>query len=388
MEIFLAYLHLGTTSFGGPIAHLAYMRDEFVHKRAWLDEAKFAQLLAICQFLPGPSSSQLGFAIGMHRGGWIGGLLAFLGFTLPSALVMFAFAASSTHFTPGVGATFLHGLKLVAVVVVTHGLIGMTRQLAPDAPRAFIAVTAAALILITGNASMQLIAILLGGVAGLWACRYIEAPAFEAIPVPYGKRFALALLMIFAAGLGLSLAWPSDGHPTLFNVALAFYQAGSLVFGGGHVVLPLLEQSVVDVGWVDSDTFLAGYGAAQALPGPMFTLATFIGAEIQTVGPKFLMAAIALLAMFLPGFLLLLAVLPFWASLARIPRAAHVMAGINAAVVGLLAAALYDPVWTEGIRVPTDVLIVLAGFALATRRVSAIWVVVWCVTASVAVGLF
>ncbi|WP_229796553.1 chromate efflux transporter [Thermomonas carbonis] len=386
-EVFLAFLMLGLTSFGGPIAHLGYLREEFVRRRGWLDEAHYAQLLAVCQFLPGPASSQMGFAIGLLRGGWRGALAAFAGFTLPSALLMFGFAALAPSLGSGLGAAALHGLKLVAVVVVAHGLLGMLRQLAPDLPRGFIAATALALVAMIGNAWMQLLAIALGGVLGHWLCRHASAPAMAMFPLRHGRRAAAVLLTLFVAGLAGALLWPATPSPTTLGLAAAFYQSGALVFGGGHVVLPLLQQSVVDPGWIAADTFLAGYGAAQAMPGPMFSLAAFLGAEIPLGLPPAAGAVLALLALFLPGFLLLLAVLPFWARLARLRRAARTMAGINAAVVGMLAAAFLDPVLVEGVRAPLDAAIVAIGFALlAMWRVPALWVVAWCVVAALAAG--
>lgn len=383
-EVFRAFLKLGLTSFGGPVAHLGYLREEFVQRRGWLDEAHFAQLLAVCQFLPGPASSQMGFAIGLFRSGWRGALAAFMAFTLPSAFLMFGFAALAQHLGAGVGAAAVHGLKLVAVVVVAHGLLGMVRQLAPDAPRALIAAGATALIVLSGNAWVQLIAIVLGGLLGLRLCRHVTAPVIAIFPVHYGHRAAAMFLVVFLAGVAAALTRPLGEVPTTVGLAAAFYQAGALVFGGGHVVLPLLQQSVVEPGWVTPETFLAGYGAAQAVPGPMFSLAAFLGAEVPVGFPAAVGAVIAVLAVFLPGFLLLLSVLPVWASLARRPWAASSMAGINAAVVGLLVAAFCDPVWTEGIRGPADFAIVVTGFALlAAARVPALWIVVWCVAASI-----
>ena len=388
-EVFRVFLKLGLTSFGGPIAHLGYFREEFVARRRWLDEAQFAQLLAVCQFLPGPASSQMGFAIGLFRGGWGGALAAFVAFTLPSALLMFGFATLAPYLGAGIGAAAVHGLKLVAVVVVAHGLLGMARQLAPDTPRALIAAGAVALIVLTGDAWMQLIAIAAGGIAGLWFCRRTATPAGAVFPVRHRRRGVVAFLALFLVGLVVALALPAGGDPTQARLAAAFYQAGALVFGGGHVVLPLLQQTVVDSGWVGPDAFLAGYGAAQAVPGPMFSLAAFLGAEVQTGWPVAIGATVALLAVFLPGFLLLLAVLPVWSRLAQRPWAASAMAGINAAVVGLLTAAFYDPVWTGGVRGPVDFAIAMAGFALlAAARMSALWVVLWCVAASVVAGAF
>lgn len=388
VEVFRAFLKLGLKSFGGPIAHLGYLREEFVARRGWLDEAQFAQLLAVCQFLPGPASSQMGFAIGLLRGGGQGALAAFTAFTLPSALLMFGFAALAPHLRHGLGAAAVHGLQLVAVVVVAQGLLGMVRQLTPDAPRALIAAGATALIVLTGHAWVQLIAIAVGGMLGSWFCRQVSVPTLAVFPVRYGHRSAAAFLALFLFGLGGALMLPPTPAPTAGGLAAAFYQTGALVFGGGHVVLPLLQQTVVEIGWVTPERFLAGYGAAQAVPGPMFSLAAFLGAEVPLGLPAAAGASIALLAVFLPGFLLLLAVLPVWGRLARWPWAASAMAGINAAVVGLLAAAFYDPVWTEGVRGPADFATVILGFALlAAARRSALWIVLWCVAASIAASL-
>ncbi|MGO4260391.1 chromate efflux transporter [Lysobacter sp. TAB13] len=387
-EVFRVFLRLGLTSFGGPIAHLAYFRQEFVTRRGWLDDARFAQLLSVCQFLPGPASSQMGFAIGLFRGGWLGAFAAFVAFTLPSALLMIGFTALAPRLGHGLGAVTVHGLKLVAVVVVAHGLLGMVRQLAPDATRALIAAGAAALIVPTGSAWMQLIAIALGGMLGILVCRRVTAGAVAAFPIRYGRRGGIVFLSVFLFGLCGALMWPSANEPTIAGLAAAFYRAGALVFGGGHVVLPLLQESVVKSGWLEADSFLSGYGAAQAMPGPMFSLAAFLGAEVPLNSSPLVGAAVALLAVFIPGFLLLLAVLPVWGRLAQRPWAANAMAGVNAAVVGLLVAAFYDPVLTEGVRGLADVAIAVIGFVLlAAVRASALWVVLWCVSASIAVKL-
>lgn len=387
-EVFRAFLALGLTSFGGPIAHLGYLREAFVQRRRWLDESQFAQLLAVCQFLPGPASSQMGFAIGLFRAGWRGALAAFAGFTLPSALLMLAFATLALRLEGDIGLAALHGLKLVAVAVVAHGLLGMVRQLAPDAPRLLIATAALALFVSAGNAWMQLAAIALGAVLGPWLCRKAKALPTAVFPVRHGTRGAVFLLLLFLPGLVLALAWQPSPTASLTGIAAAFYQAGALVFGGGHVVLPLLQQSVVDNGWMAADTFLAGYGAAQAVPGPMFSLAAYLGAAVPMAHSPVIGGLVALLAVFAPGFLLLGAVLPVWGRLASHHTAASVVAGINAAVVGLLAAAFHDPVWTQGVRDPVDFGIALVGFALlAWLRVSALWVVLWCVAASITATL-
>lgn len=384
-EVFATFLRLGLTSFGGPIAHLGYLRRECVSRRGWLDDARFAQLVALCQFLPGPASSQLGFALGLLRAGWRGALAAFVGFTLPSALAMFAFAtllprlAGSPWLPPAV-----HGLKLLAVAVVAHGLAGMARRLAPDPARAAIAIAAALLVLLAqGGAWTQLAAIALGAGAGLLLRRDGEAASTDRLPLPHGGRAALWLLAAWLALLGFALVQPAAPSPGAGSTFAAFYRAGSLVFGGGHVVLPLLHEAVVAPGWIEDDTFLAGYGAAQAVPGPMFTLSAFLGASLPGALPSGLLAAIALLAIFLPGLLLVAALLPLQARLSRSPRAAWTMAGVNAAVVGLLAAAFYDPVWREGIRTPLDLLVAAVALALlASGRVPVLLVVLWCVATS------
>lgn len=382
-EIFRAFLWLGLTSFGGPVAHLGYLREAFVRRRAWMDDAQFAQLMAVCQFLPGPASSQMGFAIGLFRGGWRGALAAFIGFTLPSAMLMLAVSMLLPHIGAGIAGGILHGLKLVAVAVVAHGLLGMARQLTPDLPRLLIAALAAALVLSAGQAWVQLVVIALGGVLGWAGCRHVRAPAGAVFPVRYGAGVAAALMAVFLLGLALAFSIPATGDPSPMGVAAAFYRAGALVFGGGHVVLPLLQASLVAPGWLSSDTFLAGYGAAQAVPGPMFSLAAFLGAKLPMGLPAVAGGLIALLAVFLPGFLLLLAVLPFWGRLVRHRRAARVMAGINAVVVGLLAAAFWHPVLTAGVRSLADVAVALGGFGLlAAARVAPLWVVLWCVGAA------
>ena len=386
-EVFLAFLKLGLSAFGGPIAHLGYMRREFVQRRAWLDEARFAQLLAVCQFLPGPASSQLGFAIGLVRGGWRGALAAFVAFTLPSVVLMFGFAALAPWLDGRLGSAIVHGLKLVAVVVVAHSLVGMARQLAPDAPRILIAGGVFALVSLAGSAWTQLAAIALGGVLGAWLCGHVRMPPCAGFAVPYGHRACLGFLALFLLGLCAALTVPASQAPTPAGLAAAFYRAGALVFGGGHVVLPLLQHGLVDTGWLDRETFLAGYGAAQAVPGPMFSLAAFLGGEVPLGLPAAAGALIAVAAVFLPGFLLLLATLPVWARLSRHRWGASVVAGINAAVVGLLAAAFHDPVWTEGVRAPVDMAVAALGLAmLAFARISSLWIVLWCVAASIATG--
>jgi len=387
LEVFVAFLKLGLTSFGGPIAHLGYFHRELIERRKWINESEFAQLLALCQFIPGLASSQLGFVLGLLRGGWTGAIAAFVAFTLPSALLLFAFAALLPQISGTVGDAAIHGLKLVALAVVAHGVLGMSRQLCPDPPRATIATIAAVLILISGQAWVQLLVVVLGGVAGLAVCGKAQPVAGGGLPLRYGPTLGWTLLAVFSVLLvGLPLV--AQGSGNLLSVFEAFYRAGALVFGGGHVVLPLLEESVVSPGWVPRDEFLAGYGAAQAVPGPMFTLSAYLGARLPGSEGGVIGASVALTAIFLPGFLLVAGVLPLWRSIMSHPSAVRAIAGVNAAVVGLLGAALYDPIWTTAVRGAVDVAIALVGFTLlAAWRVSAILVVLWCVAASIIAAL-
>lgn len=360
-EVFRAFLALGLVAFGGPIAHVGYLREAFVRRRGWLDEAQFAQLLAVCQFLPGPASSQMGFAIGLFRAGWRGALAAFVGFTLPSALLMLGFAMALPSLGEGVGASALHGLKLVAVVVVAHGLVGMARQLVPDLRRAAIALACLALVLLAGNASSQVAAIALGALAGAgWGPR-LPPPTDALFPVRHGYRAAVVLAGLFAVGLLLAMLAPPGAVPSVATLAAACYRAGALVFGGGHVVLPLLQAEVVPPGWVGHDSFLAGYGAAQAVPGPLFTFAAFLGAAMTTAPNGWAGGLLCLAAIFLPSFLLVAGALPFWERLRQHAPAQAALAGVNAAVVGLLLAALYDPVWTAAIHTPKDFALALTA---------------------------
>lgn len=381
-EVLGAFLKLGLTSFGGPIAHVGYFRREFVERRRWLGEGEFARLLALCQFLPGPASSQLGFSLGLLRAGWIGALAAFAAFTLPSAALLFLFARLLPQWSGASAQAVIHGLKLVAVAVVAQGVLGMARQLCPDPARATVAALATALVLISGHAAMQIAVVLLGALAGLALCRSV-APFTGPVSHPrYGVRLGTALLGVFAALL-FGLPFAAREYGGLAEVVEAFYRAGALVFGGGHVVLPLLRDSVVTPGWISNDDFLAGYGAAQAVPGPMFTLAAYLGARLPGSAGGLPGSAIALVSIFLPGFLLVAGVLPMWHGIATRPAAVRAVAGVNAAVVGLLAAALYDPVWTSAVHAPFDVAIAVVAFALLVAwRASALLVVAWCVAAT------
>ena len=375
-EVLRVSLRLGLTSFGGPIAHLGYFRDEYVVRRKWLDEKAYADLVALCQFLPGPASSQVGIAIGQLRAGTLGALAAWTGFTLPSAiaLVLFAYGVDALGGTLGGG--WLHGLKVVAVAVVAQAVLGMMRALAPDRERATLAVVAAVLVLEVPSAWGQVGAIVLGGVAGILLFRG-EAPAdHAALPVTIGRRTGAVLLALFVVlliGLPLIAAAVPSQSVRLFD---AFYRAGALVFGGGHVVLPLLQASVVPPGWVSNDAFLAGYGAAQAVPGPLFTFAAYLGAVMGPQPNGWLGAALCLVAVFLPSFLLVIGTLPFWDALRRRPLAQATLRGINAAVVGLLIAALYNPVWTAGITGPYDFALAAAAFLLLFMWQTPPWLVV------------
>ena len=340
MEVFLAFLKLGVTSFGGPIAHIGYFRAEFVERRKWLSERAYADLVALSQFLPGPASSQTGFGIGLMRGGYLGGLAAWVGFTAPSAILMvlFAYGAGSIANSP-TGAALLHGLKLVAVAIVAQAVLGMARSLCPDRERASIAALALILMLLVPGSLSQVGTIVLGGIAGIFVCRARAetAPDSLAIPVSHG----VAIISLVVAFVLLAVAFvPARGALALFD---AFYRSGALVFGGGHVVLPLLRDAVVAPGWVSDSSFLAGYGAAQAVPGPLFTFAAYLGAVANVPPGGASGAVIALVAIFLPGLLCLMGTLPFWHALRARPNAQAAMRGTNAAVVGLLGAALLQP---------------------------------------------
>jgi chromate transporter len=375
-EVFRVFLRLGVTSFGGPVAHLGYFRDEIVTRRKWLDDTEYGDLVALSQFLPGPASSQVGFGIGMFRAGWRGALAAFLAFTLPSAILMVAFAYGAGLFGSVVGQGILEGLKVVAVAIVAQAVWGMARTLTPDRRRAGIAVVAAITALAFAGSIGQLAAIVLGALAGLLLCREAVGDVSAMIRFPVSRVAGIVCLALFAVILVASpilAAVTGVGAVALFD---AFYTAGSFVFGGGHVVLPLLQASVVDPGWVTPEQFLAGYGAAQAVPGPLFTFAAYLG-TLSSVGPGGIAgAAIALVAVFLPGFLLLTGVLPFWNGFRRRAWAQAVMRGANAAVVGILAAALYTPVFTTAITGPAPFCLGLVCFVLLMSWRLPPWLVV------------
>jgi chromate transporter len=377
LEVFRAFLKLGVSSFGGPIAHLGYFRDELVVRRKWLDEATYADLVALCQFLPGPASSQVGFSLGILRGkGLLGGLAAWFAFTMPSAVILFAFALGAASFTDPFAQGFLHGLKLVAVAVVSQAVWGMTRSLTPDRPRTAIALAAVAVVVLFPGSLAQISAIALGAVGGLWLCRGEAPPVSGHLNFPVSRRAGLVALALFAALLLLTplLTAATGSHPlAMFD---AFYRSGALVFGGGHVVLPLLQAQVVVPGWVSNETFLAGYGLAQAVPGPLFTFAAYLGAVMNSPPNGLAGAAIALVALLLPGMLLVYGMLPFWDAMRTRAAAQAAMRGTNAAVVGILGAALYNPVWTSAISSPRDFALALAGFLLLAVWKMPPWIVV------------
>lgn len=386
LEVFITFLKLGLTSFGGPVAHLGYFRKELVERQRWVNDHDFSQLLAISQFLPGPASSQLGFTLGLLRAGWLGALAAFLAFTLPSAFLLFGFAYFLPVLSGNVGEAAIHGLKLVACAVVADAVLGMSKKLCPDKTRKTIAMLAACILLVSGSAWFQILVVMAGAIAGMAFCRGPAVPADSAIRVNYGKRLGGVLLAVFFLLL-FALPMLATQQDTLLVIAEAFYRAGALVFGGGHVVLPLLEDSMVNSGWISEETFLAGYGASQAIPGPMFAFSAFLGSIIPTEHVALTSATTALLFMFLPGFLLVSAILPFWQNLSSNTKAANAITGINAAVVGLLAAALYDPIFTSGVTSATDVAIAVIAFALlSVWRLSPLWIVAWCVAANMAIA--
>ncbi len=373
-EVFATFLKLGLTSFGGPIAHLGYFRDELVTRRKWLDDSAYADLVALCQFLPGPASSQVGFALGMMRAGWLGALAAFVAFTLPSALVLLVFAMSAASIAGPVGTAALNGLKIVAVAIIAQAVWGMAKTLCPDRERAAIAVGAVAVLSFAPGAFGMVGAIMLGAIAGLALGRGSGTPVSGHVTMPVSRGVAVAALVTFFAALFLLPLVAGQGQ--VFAVIDSFYRAGALVFGGGHVVLPLLQAEVVQPGWVTPDEFLAGYGAAQAVPGPLFTFAAYLGAVLGPEPNGILGATLALLAVFLPGFLLLVGALPFWDRFRAMAPAQSLMQGANAAVVGILGAALYSPVFTSAIGDMRDFTLALACFVLLMAWKAPPWAVV------------
>jgi chromate transporter len=376
LEVLAVFLRLGLTSFGGPVAHLGYFREEFVIRRRWLDDRSYADLVALCQFLPGPASSQVGIALGLLRARYAGALAAWTGFTLPSAMAMILFGYGIDALGDAAGSGWLHGLKVAAVAVVAQAVLGMARTLAPDRARATLAVVAAIIVLALPSVWGQIGAIVLGGVAGMLLFRGGAEIAPDSLPLHVSRPVGtvlLALFFILLVGLPL-LASAIPSHA--LAVFDAFYRTGSLVFGGGHVVLPLLQASVVPPGWVSNEAFLAGYGAAQAVPGPLFTFAAYLGTVMDPQPNGWAGALICLGAIFLPSFLLVIGALPFWEQLRRRPLAQAALRGVNAAVVGLLLAALYQPVWTVGVTNAADFALAIAASLLLFMWQTPPWLVV------------
>lgn len=377
--VFLIFLRLGLTSFGGPVAHLGYFRDEFVIRRKWLTENSYADLIALCQFLPGPASSQVGIAIGLSRAGYTGALAAWTGFTLPSAIVLMLFAIGISSYGDIVPLGVLHGLKVAAVAVVAQAVWGMGKNLCTDVARISIMALAACFVLLVPSALAQVSVIAIAAIIGLLWFKPEKVIAHDPLPITVRRRTGLVwLFLFFSLLIGLPLLTALYPSQTLSMVD-TFFRAGSLVFGGGHVVLPLLQAEIVPAGWISNDTFLAGYGATQAVPGPLFTFAAFLGSSMNQAPSGWLGGMICLLAIFAPSFLLVMGALPFWESLRQNLRTRAALSGINAAVVGLLLAALYQPVWTSAIVEAKDfVLALVALIALMFWKVPAWLVVIGC----------
>jgi chromate transporter len=375
-EVFRVFLRLGLTSFGGPVAHLGYFRTEFVERRRWLDDQAYADLVALCQFLPGPASSQVGIAVGVLRAGWRGALAAWLGFTMPSAVLLVAFALFVRGTGVGDDASWLHGLKVVAVAVVAQAIWGMSRTLCPDWPRRGVALAAAAVAFALPGPATQAAVIAMAGAIGVASMRAGDALPGRPFPLRFGPRTGVALLVLHGVLLVLLPLLAGLADNAALRVVDVFYRAGALVFGGGHVVLPLLQTQTVAPGWVSNDVFLAGYGAAQAVPGPLFTFAAYLGAVSVPEPSGIYGATLALVAIFLPAFLLVLGALPLWNLLRHHPRMQRALLGINAAVVGVLLAAFVDPVWVTAIHSIADVALAAAAFVLLVAARLPPWSVV------------
>ncbi len=376
LEVLLVFFRLGFTSFGGPVAHLGYFRAEFVERRKWLDEAGYADIVALCQFLPGPASSQVAVTLGTLRAGLPGSLAAWLGFTLPSAIALIAFGYGVDALGDIAHVPWLHGLKIVAVAVVAQAVWGMARNLCPDRERATVAVGAALVALFVPSATGQIGAIAAGALLGWYLFPAAASTQSAPLAVRIPRRLAVLSLGLFVAllfGLPL-LATASASH--VIALVSSFYRSGALVFGGGHVVLPLLQQAVVPPGWASNDAFLAGYGAAQAVPGPLFTFAAYLGTVMEPSPNGWLGGLICLVAIYLPSFLLLMGILPYWDALRVRSGVRAALTGVNAAVVGLLLAALYTPVWTSGIQTPADFGLGIVAFLLLVMWRVPPWLVV------------
>ncbi|WP_416202938.1 chromate efflux transporter [Alcaligenes faecalis] len=364
LEVFWAFLKLGLTSFGGPIAHLGYFRSEFVERRRWLDEHSYSDLVALCQFLPGPASSQVGMAIGLGRAGWLGLLAAWTGFTLPSAIALILFALGLAGLQGVAESPWVHGLKIVAVAIVAQAVLGMARSLCPDRGRAALAILAALLSLLLPSAVGQVAAIAITGLLAWWRLDVAQSGAAQAHAYPVSRKVGMVALLLFAGLLIALPVWAAASGSSVVQLLEGVYRSGALVFGGGHVVLPLLQASVVPSGVVSNADLMVGYGAAQAVPGPLFTFAAYIGAIAQGPLHGWLGGLVLLVVIFVPAFLILIGVLPFWQSLRHRAGVRTAMAGVNAGVVGILGAALYDPVWTSAIHSRADFGLALFLFGL------------------------
>lgn len=375
-QVFTTFLKLGLTSFGGPVAHLGYFRNEFVERRQVMQEETYADLVALCQFLPGPASSQIGIGIGITQAGLRGGIAAWVGFTLPSAIVLILFAYGIAALDESVVQTgWLHGLKVAAVAVVAQALLGMARMLCPDWPRRSLTVLAALVTMAWPGVHGQMAAIVGGALLGLGFLNFRPSDNRDSHPFTLSRKSSVISLCLFFSLLMVLPIFAQQGSQAL-ALADSFYRSGALVFGGGHVVLPLLQTEVVHPGWISQDIFLAGYGAAQAVPGPLFTFAAYLGTAMKTAPNGWLGGLLCLMAIFLPSFLLVTGILPFWEALRKNPRIRKALVGVNAAVVGLLLSAFYNPVWINGILSIWDFVLALLAFGLLVFWRTPPWLVV------------
>ncbi|MBC7467247.1 MAG: chromate efflux transporter [Bdellovibrio sp.] len=384
IEVFLVFLRLGLTSFGGPMAHISYFHEEFVNRRRWINDQSYADLVVLCQFLPGPASSQVGIAIGLSRAGYLGAIVAWIGFTLPSALILILFGLGISWFH--VGGSWLHGLKVVAVAVVAQAIWGMAIKLCPDKKRASIAVLSASVVAFLPVSAIQFFIILLGGVFGVIFLRQKEEPVHFPLNISVSRTSGAIFLSLFFLLLMVVPVIAKSSDQQWLHLFDSFYRAGSLVFGGGHVILPLLQKEVVQTGWVSKELFMTGYGAAQAIPGPLFAFTAYLGAVSNTSPSGWVGAILCLAAAFLPAFLLVLGAIPFWEYFRKFKKARLAMQGINAAVVGLLIAAFYDPVWTSAIFNSKDFALAVFCFLLLMFWKTPAWCVV--LISAAAGGLF
>lgn len=375
-EVFITFFRLGLTSFGGPVAHLSYFHDEFVKKKKWIDEHAYADLVALCQFLPGPASSQVGMAIGLNRAGIAGAIVAWIGFTIPSAIILILFGLGVTHLNLNAHQGWLHGLKVVAVSVVAQAVYNMGKNLCPDKERISIAIISSVIVLFFTSAFIQVLVLVLAGIFGAYFFK--ESKELPHIPMKSAssKRTGAIFLTIFLVILIFLPILRSVFHNQAINLFDSFYRVGSLVFGGGHVVLPLIQSEVVPTGWISKDLFMAGYGLAQAIPGPLFAFSAYVGAVSNFYPNGWLGGMLCLVAAFLPAFLLIVGILPFWERLRSFPRIRQSMLGINASVVGILLAALYHPVWTSAVFSVKDFALASVGFLLLERWKLSSWIVV------------